>query len=154
MNTREPERGDEVSLREITAETVNAVLALRVAESQRKMVAENARSIAQAHFSPYAWFRAVYAAEVPVGFVQLYLDAEKEEYEVWRFMIDARYQRLGFGRRALELAIEHVRSTTTARELLLGVAQEEGHAQPFYARFGFEPTGEIHEGEVIMRLVL
>ena len=28
-------------------------------------------SIAEAHFSPLAWFRAVYAGDTPVGFVML-----------------------------------------------------------------------------------
>ena len=58
---------DEVTLREITAETVRAICNLDVAPEQRGYVAPNAVSIAQAHFQPRAWFRAVYAAETPVG---------------------------------------------------------------------------------------
>jgi diamine N-acetyltransferase len=74
-------------------------------------------SIAQAYFRPKAWFRAIYADETPVGFVMLYdshLGAQlpqRDYYEVWLFMIDARYQSKGFGRRAMELVIAYVNPT-------------------------------------------
>ena len=45
-----------VSLREITQETVNFILNLRVAKEQEQFVASNAVSIAEAHFSAEAWF--------------------------------------------------------------------------------------------------
>lgn len=48
-----------VSLREITSETVRAVVKLSVAESQKGFVASNAISLAQALFAPEAWYRAV-----------------------------------------------------------------------------------------------
>ena len=78
-----------VTLREITKETVLQICGLSdtLAEPQHKMVAPNAISISQAHFSDEAWFRAIYADEVPVGFVMLYDNAEKPEYFLWRFMI-------------------------------------------------------------------
>lgn len=50
-----------VSLHEITADTVRAVCALEVSPEQRGFVAPNAVSIAEAHFEPRAWFRAIYA---------------------------------------------------------------------------------------------
>ena len=40
-----------VSLREVTKDTLGAILALEVDESQRRFVATNAKSIAQAHFA-------------------------------------------------------------------------------------------------------
>ena len=43
-------------------------------------------------------------------------DPETPEYFLWRFMIDARYQSLGFGRQALELVIDHVRTRPSATE--------------------------------------
>jgi diamine N-acetyltransferase len=45
-----------VQLREITPESLHAVLDLAVAPGQRQFVATNARSIAEAHFEPRAWF--------------------------------------------------------------------------------------------------
>ncbi len=52
-----------VSLREITADTLEPVLMLKVAPHQLDFVATNAESIAEAHFSDRAWFDAVYADE-------------------------------------------------------------------------------------------
>jgi diamine N-acetyltransferase len=68
----DPRKEATVTLREITRETLSGVLDLRVAPEQERFVASNAVSIAQAHFHPeHAWFRAVQAADVPVGFVML-----------------------------------------------------------------------------------
>ena len=47
-----------VTLREINADTVRAICALRVAPAQECLVAPNAVSIAQAYFEPAAWFGA------------------------------------------------------------------------------------------------
>ena len=96
----------EISLHEITATSVRAVCALDVSPEQRSYIAANAVSIAQAHFEPCAWFRAIYADETPIGFVMLHQDPEKEEYFLWRFMVDTAYQRHGYGRRALDLVAE------------------------------------------------
>lgn len=73
-----------ITLREVTAETVNAILRLSVKEHQKQLVASNAVSIAQAHFRPEAWFRAIYADETPVGFVMLYdSHLNTQPPEVW-----------------------------------------------------------------------
>jgi diamine N-acetyltransferase len=66
-------------------------------------------------------------------------------------MIDARYQRTGVGRRALELLFEHVRSRPGAKELWTSVVPGEGGPGPFYERLGFVYTGEEDEGELVMR---
>ena len=51
----------DVELREITSETVRAICELEVAVDQRSFVAPNAVSIAEAHFTPGHWMRAIYA---------------------------------------------------------------------------------------------
>ena len=58
-----------VSLREVTSETVRQICKLSdtLSEAQKRMVAPNAVSIAQAHFEKLAWFRAVYEDEEPGG---------------------------------------------------------------------------------------
>src|SRR5262245_63745439 len=121
-----------ITLREVTAENVNAILSLSVKEHQKQLVASNAVSIAQAHFRPEAWFRAIYADDTPVGFVMLY-DAhlgthppQNDYYEVWRFIIDARYQDRGFGWRAMELVIAHVKMRPNAKVLYLGHRRDPG----------------------------
>lgn len=153
-DSQRPHPDSEVTLREITAQSLSEILALQVGEGQRTFVADNARSIAQAHFSPYAWFRAICAEETPVGFVMLWDDPDKPEYYLGRLMIDARYQGNGFGRRAVEILIRHVRSRPNASELLTSVVQDDGGPQGFYERLGFELTGDYEEGEAVMRLAL
>ena len=58
-------------LRTVSPENLRAVLALDVHPHQRKLVASNSQSIAEAYFEPKAWFRAVYADQQPVGFVMV-----------------------------------------------------------------------------------
>lgn len=143
-----------VTLREITAETVRAICELEVAPAQRGYVAPNAVSIAQAHFAPKAWFRAVYADELPVGFVLLSLDTEAEEYYLWRFMIAGEQQGKGYGRRALDLAVDHVRALPGARELVSSLVPGDAGPRGFYLGYGFEETGEVEHGEHVIRLAL
>jgi diamine N-acetyltransferase len=144
----------EVTLREITKESVQIICNLSVQDEQRKFVVPNAFSIAQAYFYKHAWFRAIYADETPIGFLMLADRPEKPEYYLWRFMIDARYQRSGFGHYALALLIEHVKTRPNATELLLSIFQAEGSPQGFYEKLGFELTGEYEDGDAMMRLTL
>jgi diamine N-acetyltransferase len=149
-----PSRDSEVSLREVTARNVNSVCNLEVKESQSDFVANNAFSLAQMHFEPKAWARAVYAGDTPVGFVMLKDDPEEQRYYVWRFMIAGEYQGLGFGRRAMEQVTEYVRSRPGATELTLSYVPGEGSPREFYMRLGFHDTGVKHGPENEMKLVL
>jgi diamine N-acetyltransferase len=144
----------EVTLREISADTVRAICELQVAPEQREFVAENAVSIAQAHFEPKAWFRAVYADETPVGFVMLYENREDKEYFLWRFMIASDHQRRGYGAQALDLVVEHVRGLPGARALVSSFVAGERGPRDFYRRYGFVETGEVEDGELVIRLEL
>jgi diamine N-acetyltransferase len=141
-----------VSLRPVTAENAGTIMRLKVAPGQEQFVASNERSLAQAHFSREAWYRAIYADEVPVGFLMLYDDPVKPEYFLWRLMIDAAYQGNGFGHQAMQHLIEHVRGRPNAKELLLSHGEGEGNPGAFYTSMGFQYTGETLHGELVMRL--
>jgi|APTNR8051073442_1049403.scaffolds.fasta_scaffold20174_2 diamine N-acetyltransferase len=149
-----------VSLREITADTVRAVIGLAVTDDQTRFVASNAVSLAQALFAPQAWYRAIYLDDDPVGFVMLADDSlldpvpERPEVAVWRLMVDARHQRQGIGRAAMVQVIEHVRRKGRFGSLGISYVPEEGGPEPLYRSLGFEPTGEIDDGEVVMALAL
>jgi diamine N-acetyltransferase len=144
----------EVSLREITADTFREVCRLRVAPGQEGLVAPVAWSIAEAHFSPLAWFRAVYAGDTPVGFVMLEDDPASRQCYLWRLLIDAGHQGKGYGRRAVELLCDHVRTRPGATELLTSWVPGEAGPAGFYTKLGFELTGEVDEDEVVARLPL
>ncbi len=147
--------GGVVTLRPVTAETVRAICRLAVGPGQERFVAPNAVSIAEGSFTPGAWFRAIYADETPVGFVMLERSPETHGYVLWRFMIAAPYQRSGYGRRALELVVAEVRQADpAATELMTSWVPGDGSPEGFYLGFGFEPTGEIEDGELVGRLRL
>lgn len=143
-----------VTLQEVTEKTVESILKLEVADDQKKFVASNAVSIAHAHFSKYAWFRAICADDTPVGFVMLYIDPKKPEYWLWRFMIDKNHQGKGYGRKTLDLVTAYIKTLPNAKEFLLSYTPAEGNPSPFYQQFGFEETGKIEEGERVMKLDL
>jgi diamine N-acetyltransferase len=148
-----PTRDSAVSLREVTKENLFAVLKLKVAPEQERFVASNAISIAQAYFDrETAWFRAIYAGETPVGFLMLEDKPDEAHYYLWRFMIDERYQRMGFGGRVIELLAQHVRTRPGAEVLTLSCVPGEGSPGPFYEKHGFAYTGEVDHGELVMRL--
>jgi diamine N-acetyltransferase len=149
-----PRKDSVVSLREISKETVRSICNLTVDEHQNQFVAPNSVSIAQAYFEPKAWFRAIYADEIPVGFVMLYDNSEENEYFLWRFMIDKKYQKLGFGKKALLLVIDYVKSRPNAKELYTSYVKKDGSPEGFYKQLGFVDTGKIDHGEHVLKLTL
>lgn len=151
----EPTKESVVTLQEITEEILRPILKLEVSEAQRNFVAPNPVSVAQAYFQrDHAWFRGIYADETPVGFLMLYDDPREPVYFLWRFMIDARYQGMGYGRKAIELLIEHVKTRPAATEIKVSYVPGEGTPGPFYAKLGFVETGEMEGDEVVMALQL
>jgi diamine N-acetyltransferase len=146
--------GAEVTLVEVTGETVRSICRLEVGPAQFRFVAPNAVSFAEALFEPHAWYRAIAADGVPVGFLMVYDDPAQPICYLWRFMIDARHQGQGYGARAIELLVAHVRGRPGAAELKVSWVPGMGSPEGFYRRLGFEPTGEIDEGEVVARLAL
>jgi diamine N-acetyltransferase len=141
-----------VELREVNKANLREILGLKLAPGQEQFVASNAISIAQAHFDPeVAWFRAIYDGDTPVGFVMIDDNPATRTYTLWRFMIDARFQRHGYGRQALELIFAHVKTRPGAMELFTSCVDAPGGPGPFYERMGFTYTGTVDGGERVMR---
>lgn len=149
-----------VTLREITADTVHQITDLAVKPDQAHFVASNAVSLAQALFHEEAWYRAVYDDESPAGFVMLYDETLRShppaepKVSLWRFMVDAKFQRRGIGSAGLELVIEHVRSRSVFTSLMTSYVPGPGCAEVFYRGHGFRPNGEMDEDEVVLELPL
>jgi diamine N-acetyltransferase len=90
-----------------------------------------------------------------VGFLMLDDWPNEASYFLWRFMIDEKYQKFGFDKRALELLIEHVKTRPNATSLGVScVPDDEGSPCPFYEKLGFVYTGEKDEDELILKLQL
>lgn len=139
----------------ITATTMNQICDLSdtLSPAQRRMVAPNVRSIAEAHFSPSAWMRAVYADDTPIGFIMTHTGSDYEDgidcpgVFLWRFMIASAYQGKGHGKRALEKLIQHLKAMGIP---LLYTSYGEGEGSPggFYQKLGFTPTGGYYGDEI------
>ena len=67
-----------VHFERITAQTVLEICKMSetLSDEQRESVADNALSIAQAHFSDNVWMRAIYADQTPVGFIMLHFGSD------------------------------------------------------------------------------
>lgn len=140
--------GDAITLRVVDDDNVRAIIDLSVAPEQSGFVAPNVRSLAEAFATTNVWVRAVYAGEEPVGFVMLSDDPETPRYYLWRFMIDRRFQGMGFGRRALELVHDYVRSRPGGDRIFVSYVPEDGGPEDFYKSLGYTDTGNHHDGEL------
>jgi diamine N-acetyltransferase len=151
-----------VTLRPITSGDRQAVEELRVLPEQENFVDGVRRSLAEAAAKPDArpWHRSVYAGEVPVGFVMLADGVPPGNvdipwrYYLWRFLIDARFQRRGYGRAALDQVVAYLRTKPDANLLVTSVVPGNGSPLNFYLRYGFRATGQMFGREQVLHLPL
>ena len=129
-----------------------SVLDLSVGEEQRRFVASNMYSLAQAFVQPECIPLALYAENRPVGFVMYALDEDDHEYWIYRLMIDKRYQRRGYGREAMRMLIERIQADENHRVIYISFEPENLPAQTLYESLGFVPDGRIEYGEVVYKL--
>lgn len=145
----------------ITATTMNQVCNLSdtLSPLHRQMVAPNVRSIAEAHFSPSAWMRAIHADDTLIGFIMTHTGSDYEDgidcpgVFLWRFMIATPDQGKGYGRLAMEKLIAHLKAMGVP-VLFTSCGQGEGSPEGFYRKLGFTPTGDIYDDEIELVLDL
>ncbi len=146
----------------ITAVNVLDVCGLTatLTDGQRRSVADNAISIAQAHCSENAWMRAIYADETLVGFIMVHIGSDWRDgidcpgVFLWRLMIAGMHQGHGFGQVAIACLADHLRALGIPRLYTSYHPGEEGPGG-FYEKLGFVPTGEYYgdEPEVVLELL-
>lgn len=148
-----------VSLQPLTDSNREAAEALRVAPNQARFVSTVAESVREAAEHPDAqaicW--VIHDEDTPVGFVMVADEVKSSAYiphYLWKLLIDERFQRRGFGTAALDLVAGYFRGRPGVEELKTSAHPGEGGPIPFYERYGFERTGEVVSGEVMLRLVL
>jgi diamine N-acetyltransferase len=156
-----------VHLRDIVTEADRtAALAVERGPGQDQFVESVEESfrdaITYAYAEPRFW--TVNDGDEVVGFVMISDNIPHERlaadpdllgpYFLWRLLIDRRRQGQGYGTAALDAVVEYVRGRPGGDVLLVSAAQGEGTPQPFYERYGFVPTGQVVEGEVVLRLDL
>lgn len=157
-------------LEQVTGKNVWDILKLRVSEEQRSFVAGNDVSIIEAYTAitgnGYAFPFGLYAGETPVGFLMIGFDTDdfwedappvaKGNYNLWRLMIDQRFQGQGYGTEAVRLALEFIRTYPCGEAgfCWLSYEPENKTAAQLYRSFGFVETGEMDGEELIAVLSL
>ncbi|KAF9349544.1 hypothetical protein BGX26_012178 [Mortierella sp. AD094] len=159
-----PTKDSTITLREVGKDNWREITELTVSDSQTAVLSSNLSSLCESHYSEDAWVRGVYADDTPVGFLMMSIWVPEEWYAVWRFMIDQRYQGMGFGRKAIQLAIAHIKNAhPEAKMIRLMSAGPEGKKgvtakdspYKFYASLGWKDISEYDEdGEVEMGIDL
>jgi diamine N-acetyltransferase len=145
-----------IELREVDdavrAELIRSVV---VPDHQLRFVSSVEKSLEEAAQAPEAnpWYRGVYDAGEPVGFVMIAWDVVPEDgligpWFLWKLAIDRDHQRRGYGQAVVVAIVEIVRAEG-GTELFTSYVDEPGGPGPFYARLGFVPAGE-HQGEVLV----
>jgi len=157
-------------LEKIHGQNVWDILRLKVAENQRHFVSSNDRSIIEAYTTitgnGYAFPFGIYDDDIPVGFLMIgfgtddYWDdappVAADNYNLWRLMIDEKYQNKGYGRAAVKLALDFINTLPCgkAEYCWLSYEPENEVARRLYQSFGFEETGEKDCDELIAVLKL
>lgn len=160
---------ENITLEKITYKNyIKTIWGLNVSRKQKNFVASNANSLAEAYVAitnggvalPFAICRK----QKPIGFLmigysandddfegedQAFIEMVKKSYCIWRFMIDKRYQRKGYGRIAMQLALDYIRTFPCgkAEKVWLSYEPENEVAKKLYASFGFIEQPQWYKGE-------
>lgn len=127
---------------------------LQILPEQSGFLTPNVFSIAESKFYPELNPCAIYAGKTLVGFLMYGRDSEDGQYWVYRFMIDHRYQRRGYGRRAMLQLIDLIRSLPDAPELNIAYDVDNDAARRLYRSVGFTEGGIASWGEQTAKLLL
>ena len=153
-----------IRFEEITNKNIWKVCALEPFEEQKNFVAENIQSLAEAFATRNEGHNAlplaVYHDDELIGFVMIgkgtvgeedESELIKENYCLWRLMIDKKYQGKGYGRQTLDAAVQLIRTFPfgEAPKVWLSYEPENTRARELYHLFGFRENGEMCGNEII-----
>ena len=153
-----------IRFEEITNANIWKVCALEPFEEQKDFVAENIQSLAEAYATRYegnnALPLAVYNDADLIGFVMIGKGTVgneneskliRENYSLWRLMIDKRYQGHGLGRQTLDAVIAFIRTFPfgEAKKVWLSYEPENARARDIYRKYGFVENGDMCGNEIV-----
>lgn len=158
-----------IHLEKIDYRNVWDIVDLKVARSQKEFVASNGDSIIQAYTTIgtecHAFPFAIYNDKKPAGFLMIGYneaalydavdfdppEALKNNYSIWRLMIDKRYQGRGYGKDAIRLALDFIRTWPCGKAEYCEISweQENDDAARLYHSMGFEENGEMDGDEIV-----
>ena len=135
-----------VSLTDINEGNYQAVCGLKVTAEQERYVASPVSIMARAYARRSRNARALAIAldETIVG-VLMYMELPEEPacYTIEQFLIDHRYQNMGIGKQALQLAIKILSAERKYEAIEICVKKEDKQAIKVYSGAGFVDTGYV-----------
>ncbi|MCR8848505.1 GNAT family N-acetyltransferase [Rossellomorea sp. SC111] len=140
-----------LTLKEIDADNWEECITLSVSEHQKEFVADNAYSLLQSKYVEDQYPLAIFDGEDMVGFVMYGTDPETSRMEMSRLMIDQKHQGKGYGKAATLLLLEQLIHNYGSIELFTSAEPENVSAIGLYESLGFEKTGEVMWGEVVLK---
>lgn len=157
-------------LEKVTGKNVWEILRLHVRDDQKSFVASNDISIIEAYTTitggGYAFPFGIYDDEILVSFLMVGYEPDeywenppqiaKNNYSLWRLMIDHQYQHKGYGKKAVKLALDFIRTMPCGKAEYCWLSYEPENicAQKLYHSLGFRETGEMDGEEVVAVLKL
>lgn len=143
-----------VELREITKDNLEDVLNLNISKQQEAFVSSTAWSLAQAYvYHETAFPFAVYSDNTIVGFIMLGYYESRNQYTLWKFLIDKNHQNKGYGKEAVKQGIAYLKDRFDAREIYTGVALGNETAKHLYSSIGFKETGLVENNMEEMKFI-
>lgn len=153
-----------IQFKEITNANIWKVCALEPFEAQKDFVAENIQSLAEAYATrnegSNALPLAVYDDDDLVGFVMIgkgtvgnenESELIRENYSLWRLMIDKNYQGCGLGKQTIDAVMALIRTFPfgEAKKVWLSYEPENTRARDMYRKYGFVENGEMCDNEIV-----
>ena len=154
-----------LELKKINRKNVADILKLEVFDNQKSFVATNNSSIIEVYIAitenNHVFTFGIYNDDKPVGFLMIGFDVNSDDesapkitkgnYNIWRLMIDKKFQGRGFGKKAMNLAIEFVNTFPcgTAKYCWLSYDSENDRARQLYKSVGFVETDEKDGDEIV-----
>jgi ribosomal protein S18 acetylase RimI-like enzyme len=135
-----------VSLINVTEDNYLTICALKVTEEQKGFLASPTGILARAYAKRNRNARALAITnnETIIG-VLMYMELFEEPacYTIEQFLIDYRYQNMGFGREALQLVIDILDKEKKYESVEICVKMENTHAIRMFKTAGFVDMGYI-----------
>ena len=143
-----------IKLKPVDKDNWGELVDLSVAEDQKNWVAPNTHSIIEGLIEPGMMSRGIYDDNMPVGYTLYLVNTNKKWAYIARLMVDARHQAKGYGRQAMRLVIEDLKKQEGLERVLIGVVPPNTIARKFYEKLGFVDTGMMHDGDILMEMML
>lgn len=133
----------------ITKENYDDVCLLDVKDEQQDFIAYNAFSLVETFYNEGYVAKAIYHDDLLIGFTMLVYPSV-DRSEIWRFMIDEKYQNKGLGKRAFQILLEFIARNHEIKTIALSYDPDNVVAQNLYRSFGFIEIGMDDDNEEIV----